>query len=214
MTDLRAEPLGAVLFDLDGTLISSIPAVERCWTDLVVRAKLDLGDLSQLHGVPARQSLQRLLGEERRDELEHWVDFLHEAECTDTEGIVPLPGAGELLDGLTAAGIPWAIVTSCTQRLARARVAAAGLALPELLVTADDVPVGKPAPEPFLLGAKLAGVDVSRAVAVEDAPAGVQSALAAGMRVATVATTHRRDELPGATWHLNDLADVTRLLLG
>lgn len=209
----KRSEIGVVLFDLDGTLISSIPAVERCWADLVIKANLQLGDISELHGVPARQSITRLLGEGRSDEVEHWVEYLHEAECTDTDGILPLPYAVELLAGLSELEIPWGIVTSCTRRLAVARVGAAGLQIPELLVTADDVKIGKPDPEPFLLGAHLAGVSTERAIVVEDAPAGVTAGLAAGMRVITVETTHTKAELPGATWQVAGLPEVADLLL-
>ena len=202
----------AILFDLDGTLIDSSRDIVACWTRVIVAADLRLDDVAELHGVPARQSLARLLGPERADELDHWADFLLDAECSETSNTEALPGAHELLEQLTRAGLTWGIVTSCQAPLAAARMSAAGIAKPALLVTADDVVKGKPDPEPFLLGARLAGVSPSDTLVVEDAVAGIKAGLAAGATVAAVGTTHSLAELAIAHHVLPDLPALARLL--
>lgn len=207
-----ARPPAVVLFDLDGTLINSAADMVAAWTSLLVEAQLELGDVSELHGVPARSSIARLLGEQRADEIDHWVDFLLAAECAQTSQTHSLDGAFELLDQLDAARLPWAIVTSCQRPLAKARIEAAGLPLPKLLVTADDVTLGKPHPEPFLLGAELAGVEPTAAWVVEDAIAGIRAGKAAGATVVAVATTHPAEELSEAHVVVNDLRSLQGLL--
>lgn len=115
------------------------------------------------------------------------------AEVADTEGVVAIEGALQMLKGLPE-GV-WAIVTSGSQDLAKARLGRAGLPVPDTLVSGDDVRQGKPAPEPYLVGAKRLGKAAERCVVIEDAPAGIEAARAAGMRVIGVTTTHSREEL-------------------
>jgi sugar-phosphatase len=116
-------------------------------------------------------------------------------EMADSGGVVVIDGAARLLHGLP--GDAWAVVTSASRALARVRLERAGLPVPATLVTADDVQQGKPAPEPYLVGAERLGLPVERCLVVEDAPAGIQAARAAGMRVIGVASTHAPEALLG-----------------
>lgn len=201
----------AVLFDLDGTLLTSFQAVERSWTRIVQEANLDWHLLSQLHGVPSRGVLTILLGEERIGELDELCERILRYEVEDTEGVQPIEGARELLRSLESAGVPWGIVTSCERPLASARLAAANLPEPELLITFDDVVNGKPAPDPYLLGAERAGVSAVDAVVIEDAPAGITSGKAAGAFVVGVAQTHLAADLHQADLVLDNLSALHQL---
>jgi sugar-phosphatase len=132
-------------------------------------------------------------------------------EIEDLEGVVPLPGALELL-----ASLPddrWTIVTSCTRRLAEVRIQAAGLPLPKNLITSNDITHGKPHPEPYLTAASILGFPIEDCIVVEDAPAGIRSGKAAGARVIAFRTTAPEPDLrqAGADWILNNCADI-RLL--
>lgn len=202
----------AVLFDLDGTLVDSTPAVERAWVELAALAGFDLHSLVGMHGIPARQSISRLLGPARQDELERWIDWLLDKEVNSTEGTVAYAGAFELLAALDESGLQWGIVTSCQYPLAIARIHAAGLPVPELLVTADDVQHGKPAPDPYLLGAKLAGIAPQAAAVIEDAPAGIASGKSAGATVLAVVTTHQAHEVSEADHTFENLHSLQRWL--
>jgi sugar-phosphatase len=115
------------------------------------------------------------------------------AEVLDTEGVIAIGGAQSLLERLPADR--WAIVTSGSKKLAMARLVAAGLPIPRVLVCGDEVPRGKPAPEPYIEGARRLGQPADRCIAVEDAPSGIASARAAGMQVIAVASTHAKREL-------------------
>ena len=112
--------------------------------------------------------------------------FLEQIEATDIDGIVALPGALNLLNTLNEAGIPWAIVTSGSIPVAHARHRAAGLPMPKVFVTAEQVKKGKPAPDAYLLGAELLGIPAQQCAVVEDAPAGLLSGLVAGCRTIAV----------------------------
>ncbi|RIJ70167.1 HAD family hydrolase [Nakamurella silvestris] len=179
----------AILFDLDGTLIDSTPSVERSWRSLGEKVGIPYEEYAGMyHGVPAKQTLRRLLPDISAAELDDLAEWLVEVEATDTEDIIVLPGTETVLDLLPVDR--WAIATSGTERLAKARIEAAGLKLPRTLVTADDVTTGKPDPAPYLLAAERLGFHPSRCLVVEDAPAGVTSGLAAGCPVLGLRTTH------------------------
>jgi len=195
-------PFAAVLFDMDGTLIDSTPSVERCWARWAQEMGVDLQRLLGWHGVPARAIAEALLPPER---VEAGVARINQLEVEDTDGIRPLPGAAEAL-GLLPAGRA-AIATSCTRPLAGARIAAAGLVVPDVVVTADDVVRGKPDPEPFVLAAQRLGVDPARCLVVEDAPAGLAAARAAGCATLAVTTTTPPEGLD-ADVVVRDLAQV------
>jgi mannitol-1-/sugar-/sorbitol-6-phosphatase len=197
---------GGVLFDMDGVLIDSTPAVARVWGKWAVRHGLDPEEVvRKAHGRPSIETIRKLLPQ-ADSEAENRI--VEQAEIDDIEGIVPLPGAQELLRALPAEG--WTIVTSCTRRLAEIRLQAAGLKIPRKMVTASDVKKGKPHPEPYLKGAAALGVDAADCVVVEDVPAGVRSAKAAGARVIAVRTTAPEDELreAGANWVVRSCADI------
>jgi sugar-phosphatase len=180
----------AVLFDMDGTLIDSTPSVNRSWSRWALEFGVDLTSLTGKHGIPAAQIMGDIVGPER---LREAVQRIEQIEIEDVEGILVLPGAVEALAALPAGRA--AIVTSCTRELAKARIGATGLQAPAVVVTADQVAMGKPNPAPFLLGAEKLGVDPADCLVVEDAPAGLTAARAAGAFRLAVSTTHTPDEL-------------------
>ncbi len=188
-----AEPFRGVLLDLDGTLVDSIPAVERSWLRWCREYGVDPEQLRGAHGVTARNLIARLLPEDQR-EAAH--DRIVEIEVADVDDIEVLPGAVDLLTRLRDAGVPTALVTSSSAPLAAARLRATGLPHPEVVVTASDVERGKPWPDPWLLGSQRIGVDPADCLVVEDAVAGLRAARAAGCRgLAAVTSTTPRAEL-------------------
>lgn len=187
---LDGRDFAAVLFDMDGTLIDSIPVVVRSWLRWAQEEGVDPERLVGFHGVPARGIAATLLPPERVDAA---VDRIEAIETADTDGITILPGTVQALATLTAAGAErrdlCAIATSCTRPLATARIEATGLPAPRVVVTASDVAQGKPHPDPFLLAAELLGVDPRECLVVEDAPGGLEAARAAGCSTLAVTTT-------------------------
>lgn len=201
-TPLTDRVFEAVLFDMDGTLIDSTPSVERSWARWADRRGLDRGRITVAHGVPARQILASFLPVA---EVDGALVEIEAMEVADVEGIVVLPGALDALEALPPGRA--AIATSCTQPLAKARIAATGLPSPAVVVTADDVTVGKPHPGPYLLAAARLGVDPARCLVVEDAPAGLASGRAAGCATLALTTTHATADLD-ADAVVASLADV------
>jgi len=199
LADARFE---AVIFDMDGTLINSIPSVERSWRLWANEFELTEAQIAGFHGVPAQEIVRQLVPDPNRDRA--YARIL-EIELADVDDIVVLPGAAEALAVLKEAKN--AIATSCTTALAAVRIAAAGLTAPSTIVTADDVSRGKPHPDPFLLAARRLDVDPRRCLVVEDAPSGLQGARAAGCFSLAVLTTTARDALR-ADAIVHDLADV------
>ena len=192
----------AILFDMDGTLISSIAAVDRSWSQWAGEHGFDAATFRISHGTPARTLVESLLPAEAVDAA---LARINEIEIADVDGVLLLPGAAELLAALPASAV--AIVTSCTRDLARARIVAAGIDVPDVVVTADDVRNGKPDPEPFALGAARLGLDPTRCLVVEDAPAGLASGRAAGCATLAVSGTHPLDALD-ADAHAASVAEV------
>lgn len=195
MTERCDGPLGertfaAVLFDLDGTLVDSIGAVERSWTTWTGERGIDRAVLARFHGMPARSAITELVAE---GEVESSFRRLEDLEVADLEGVHALPGAAEALGALGPDLA--AIVTSGTRRLYAARVAASGLTAPTVTVTASDITRGKPDPEPYRLGADLLGVEPADCLVVEDAPNGLVSGQAAGAATLAVLGTATRAEL-------------------
>ncbi len=199
----------AALFDNDGTLLSSLDSVVRCWTRWAGEYGVTAEDFARigLHGRPAAEIVADLLPADRVPEALRRIDELELEDVTgpDGGGVAPLPGAGERTGARPADR--WAVVTSATRRLAEARLARAGLSAP-LVVAAEDITRGKPDPEPYLLAAAELGVDPARCVVFEDAPAGVAAGRAAGMTTVALATTHRPDELD-ADVVIKDLSAVS-----
>ena len=189
-----------LLFDLDGVLVDSTPAVARVWTKWALAHGFDPVDtVRRAHGRPSLATIRDLLPDANHD-AENAVVLRGEIE--DTEGVVPLPGASEFLNSLPAGR--WAVVTSCSRPLAEVRLKMAGFPYPRQLVTSDDVRRGKPDPEPYQKGAALLGVPPSECIVFEDAPAGVRAGKAAGARVMALQTTAPDNELAlaGADWIL------------
>lgn len=195
----------AVLFDLDGVLIDSTSCITRHWAAWAYRHGLDLATVMQAaHGVRTIETM-RLVAPHL--DLEAEAARFTAREVADTDGVVVIDGAARLLSGLPQDA--WGIVTSGSNGLARARLARAGLPVPDTLVTADDVRQGKPSPEPYLVGAERLGIPVAGCVVVEDAPAGIEAARAAGMRVIGVASTHPREGLLGTEAVARQLSDLS-----
>jgi sugar-phosphatase len=183
----------AVISDLDGVLVDSSAPTVRVWRAWGERHGLDGAALQAAnHGRPARAVIAEHV---RPEELDAETDWIARAETADTDGVIPMPGAADVL-ALPAGRI--AISTSCMAPLARARLAAAGLPVPGVFVTSDEVARGKPAPDPYLLAAERLGVDPAACLVFEDAPAGIAAGRAAGMTVWAVTTTHEPDALDGA----------------
>ncbi|SHF75255.1 sugar-phosphatase [Kaistia soli DSM 19436] len=207
----------ALLFDMDGTLLSSIEAAERIWGRWAARHGLDVeAFLPTIHGVRAIDTIRRLDLPGVDPELE--AAGLTEDEMHDMGGIKPIAGAVAFLAGLPADR--WAIVTSAPHALARRRLAAAGLPVPEVLVAAEDVTRGKPLPDCYHLAASRLGVGTADCVVFEDAPAGIAAGEASGAAVVVIAATHLE---PMATPHpliesYDELAlsieDGQRIILG
>ncbi|MFF8644691.1 HAD family hydrolase [Streptomyces sp. NPDC015345] len=195
----------ALLFDNDGTLISSLESVYRCWTRWAREYGITAAEFArvELHGRPAAEIAADLLPPEK---VPAAVARIEELEVSDVAGGVELlPGTRELLESLPADR--WAVVTSATRVLAEARLAEVGIR-PRLLIAADDITRGKPDPEPYLLAAEKLGVDPARCVVFEDAPAGLQAGRAAGMTTVALATTHDAAEL-SADVLVKDLSAVS-----
>lgn len=203
---LAGRTFAAVLFDMDGTLIDSHPAVERSWLRWAAEYGIEMSSFEGMHGRPAREIVAAFLPEPRHAEAFKRIESL---EVEDTEGIVVLPGTMAALSALPAERK--AIATSCTAPLAAARIAAARLPAPGVLVTADQVRAGKPDPAPFLLAAKRLGFSATDCLVVEDAPAGLAAARAAGSSSLAVTVTHPAEQLD-ADAVVGTLADVEFVL--
>lgn len=180
----------AILFDLDGTLVDSTASVERAWLRWAREEHVEIARMRGSHGMPAAEIVIRLLPEERHAAA---IARIMDYEVNDVAGVLARPGSADALAALPAGRA--AIVTSCTRPLLAARASAAGLTLPAVTVTADDVTRGKPDPEPFRLGAERLGLDPARCLVVEDAPAGLTAARAAGCATLAVDGTHPLDQL-------------------
>ncbi|MFI6336641.1 HAD family hydrolase [Streptomyces sp. NPDC050535] len=198
----------ALLFDNDGTLVSSLESVNRCWRRWYEEYGITAEDFAriELHGRPAAEIAADLLP---ADVVPEALARIEQLEVDDVPGgVLLLPRTAAFLASLPAER--WAVVTSATRRLAEARLAEAGIR-PKTLVTADDITRGKPDPEPYLLAARELGVDPARCVVFEDAPAGLQAGRAAGMTTVALATTHRSDELD-ADLVVEDLSALSALV--
>ncbi|GGF35691.1 HAD-IA family hydrolase [Subtercola lobariae] len=202
MTSSPSRTLAAALFDLDGTLIDSTPAVNRSWIRWGEEWGMTPDFREGMHGRPARDIIAALVPEDR---FEAAFNRVAELELADVDDIVVLDGAAELLGSFDDSRR--AIVTSCTRPLAAVRIAATGIPAPSVVVTVDDTVRGKPDPDPFLEGARRLGVDPRDCVVFEDAPAGLAAARAAGCFTVAVVGTHQAAELD-ADIVVASLADI------
>ncbi|MGI5454423.1 HAD-IA family hydrolase [Streptomyces sp. CA-249302] len=175
----------ALLLDMDGTLVNSDAVVERCWRRWSDRHGLDADEVMKVvHGRQGYASMALLLPDRPMEQNHADNARMLAEETADIDGVVPIAGAGEFLRSLR--GLPHALVTSADVALSTARMAAAGLELPEVRVTAECVGASKPDPEGFLKGAAELGIDPADCVVFEDSAAGIAAGRAAGMRVVGV----------------------------
>ncbi|MFB3815764.1 MAG: HAD-IA family hydrolase [Terriglobales bacterium] len=194
----------AILFDLDGVLVDSTASVGRVW-----------GRWAAEHGLNAAQVVRSAHGRRSIETIRHWLPLVdavvenrrvEQMEIDDTPWLHVVPGARELL-----ASIPnrnWGIVTSGTRALACSRLSVAGLAPPPVLITADDVSLGKPHPGPWLQGAAKLGVKPKQCVVIEDTPPGIQSAHGAGMRALALTSTCPFTAVSDAEAVVDSLSDI------
>jgi len=176
---------------MDGVLVDSTPTVARIWSQWAVEHGFDPQEVvGRAQGRPSISTIREYLPD---SDIEAENKIVEQRECSDTDGVIALPGALELL-----AALPhdrWTIVTGCTRPLAAVRIAAGKLPAPDNFITSSDYVNGKPHPDPFLMGAKLLGFDAADCVVFEDAPAGVQAGKAAGCRVIAFRSTVKDDQV-------------------
>ncbi|ROU00720.1 HAD family hydrolase [Marinobacter sp. R17] len=185
--NLPENRFAALLFDMDGTILSSIASAERVWADWAREQGLDVeAFLPTIHGIQAVETI-RCLGLPGVDPVVE-AERITRAEIENVQDVEAIAGVAAFLEGLPDER--WAIVTSAPRALAERRIAAAGLPLPAVLITAEDVARSKPAPDGYLLAAEQLEVDANDCLVFEDAPAGIESGLSAGARVVVVTATH------------------------
>ncbi|WP_433223087.1 HAD-IA family hydrolase [Dactylosporangium sp. CS-047395] len=195
----------AILFDIDGTLVDSTPVVERTWRTWSARHGYDADEILRVcHGRRTRDTVALFLPPGERAAA---VAELEELERHDFDGVVPLPAADSLLRALPPER--WAAVTSGTHTLMRARLAAAALPVPKVLIAAEDVAAGKPDPQGYRMAAAALGFDVRRCLVVEDAPAGLAAGRAAPASTLAVGTSHDLAALTEADAAVPDLRSLT-----
>ncbi|EIW72384.1 hypothetical protein TREMEDRAFT_36663 [Tremella mesenterica DSM 1558] len=224
MSSTAETTIRGVLFDMDGTLIESTPAVLATWEYFAQEYNLDLHEvLKTSHGVRTIDNLRKWCGLTDQQGLEEATDFFEgmivtEAKRLQSEGktgLVVLPGVNEFLSVLQQSSNPlYAVVTSATNTYASAALPTAGIPIPPTFVTANDVTKGKPHPEPYLKGAEMLGLDPTDCLVVEDAPSGVKAGVAAGCKVLGLCTSHTRTQMEhaGANWVVQDLSKVKATL--
>jgi sugar-phosphatase len=179
----------AFLFDMDGTLLTSLESAERVWAAWAERHGLDVDTfLPTIHGVQSVETIRRL-NLPGIDPVAEAAEITRR-EIEDVAGIHPISDAARFLAALPPTR--WAVVTSAPRALATARLAAAGLPVPSVIITAEDVANGKPAPDCYLLAARRLGTRAADCLVFEDSPAGIAAAEAAGADVVVVTSTHRR----------------------
>ena len=199
-------PCAALLFDLDGVLINSTPAVARVWRKWAIEHGFNPDEVvGRAHGRPSLTTVTEYLPHADHEAENREVE---RREIEDLEGVVPLPGSLALLGSLPEDR--WTIVTSCTRALAEVRIKAAGLPLPRKMITSNDIKHGKPDPEPYLKASSLLGFQAAECVVVEDVPAGIRAGKGAGCKVIAFETTVPSSQLrnAGADWILRNCADI------
>jgi mannitol-1-/sugar-/sorbitol-6-phosphatase len=201
----------ALLFDMDGVLVNSTPAVARVWRKWALERGFDPEEVvHKAHGRPSLTTVKEFLPHADHEAENRAIERL---EIADLAGVIALPGARELLSSLPPDR--WTIVTSCTRPLAEVRLKAAGLPQPAKLVTSNDIQHGKPAPDPYLKGAEKLRVQAKDCIVVEDVPAGIRSGKSAGARVIAFTTTVGAKELVAAKadWVLENCSAIAAKLV-
>jgi mannitol-1-/sugar-/sorbitol-6-phosphatase len=184
----------AILFDMDGVLVDSTRPVERHWREWAKGKELDPDAILAIsHG---RRTLEVIRTVAPHLDAEAEVREIIDREATDTDGLVAMPGAAELVRSVPTGR--WGVVTSGPRDLQTIRLKFCGLPVPEVFVTADDVKNGKPDPEPYLKGADCLGFPPAQCLVIEDAPAGIVAARAAGTKVIGMAGTYAPETLAAA----------------
>ncbi len=192
---LPTRTYAAFLFDMDGTILTSIASAERTWTNWAIAHDLDVATfLPTIHGVQSVETIRRL-GLPGVDPVAE-AAAITAAEMEDVDDVKPIAGAAAFLASLPPER--WTIVTSAPRALAEVRLKAAGLPIPATMIAAEDVANGKPAPDCFLLGAERLKVAATDCLVFEDAAAGIASAEAAGADVLILTETHQPGHLPDA----------------
>ncbi len=194
---------------MDGVLVSSLGSVERSWQTWAERNGLDAREtIKTAHGMRAIETMRKMLPDgDHNAEL----TIVEELEMADTEGLQILDGVLSILEALPQKY--WTIVTSATERLARSRLAFAGISVPKRIITADMVSNGKPHPEPYLRGAEILGLAPEDCIVIEDSTSGSKAGHAAGCKVLATTFSHRIDQLTAADWIVESLAGVKITIL-
>jgi sugar-phosphatase len=186
VAEIRPADVDAVLFDMDGTLVTSDAAVERAWLSWADEYGVDgPAAIEMSHGSPSEPTVRRLLAHLDEAALVVATARQLELQYDDVADVAAMPGAFDVIEVLRRRRLPWAVVTSADDRLAKARLGAAGITAP-VLVTTDDVAAGKPDPAGYLRAAELLGTAPGRCLVVEDAEVGLQAARAAGAYTAAL----------------------------
>ena len=209
MTEIRCR---ALLFDMDGVLIDSTPAVARVWRAWAIEKGFEPEAVIRMaHGRPSIATIREFLPYADH-ELENRK--VEQREIHDLEGIVVLPGAQRLLKSIP--NNRWTIVTSATRALAEVRLQAAGLPIPRRFITADDITNGKPNPEPYLKAADSLGFSPGDCIVLEDVPSGIRAGRAAEARVIALRTTDDDENLraAGADWIVDDCSAIVAQPVG
>ena len=194
----------AILFDLDGVLMDSTRAVERQWRLWAEENCLDPAKIIEVaHG---RRTVETISLVMPHIDAAAEAAKLEKREANDVEGVTVMPGASDLLASLARGR--WCVVTSGTRYLATRRLALGNLPIPDTLITADDVREGKPHPEPYLKGAERLAVEPPECLVIEDAPAGIRAARAAGMKAIALTSTYEALELAEADAIVSTLGEL------
>jgi sugar-phosphatase len=205
VTSTRSFRCKAILFDLDGVLVNSAELVERTWRVWAARHQLDFEKvIAVAHG---RRTIETVRILTPHLVVEDEVAALESNEAVTSEGIYEIPGARDLLELLPPER--WAVVTSGIRAIAEFRIRHTGLPMPSVMICAEDISHGKPDPEGYLTAALRLGRGSKDCIVIEDAPAGIEAAHNAGMRVVAIAATYPADQLSAADLVVERLTDLS-----